>query len=282
MKKKIVLVIMLSLVSAVFAEDPNYTASSLQGLDETSGYYYTATMGGAAGGTNGVNYLNVENRYEDYKCWGAIRFDLNTIRETLNTQFGAGNWEVQKVVLSLWETASSFCVPGEVEVRFTDDDTTKITKADSSPLVLNEPSLDPINGQFVNDTYDGSGTYVKMISYSKLSGYPEVKHVLFLDGSVDNTDGSEYIAEHIAGSNYLTLAFVDDGSVKAGWVGYGSSYTTEHPKLTVVGVARGHVASCVNRPTMDFNNDCKVNFLDFAQFAGQWLDCGFEDPADCQ
>ncbi len=283
--KKIVLVFsiaLLSLVSVVHA-DTTSTASSLQGLDETSGYYYTHQFGGVFGPNDvyAVKYIDVSNRYANYKSWAAIRFDLGTIRNTFNAQFGIGQWQVQKVVLSLWDSAPSFAVAGQVEVRFTDDDKIAITKADASPLEMNEPELDPINGQFTTDTHDSNGTFVEWINYSAEPCFPEVQYALF-DTNGTNSQGAQYIADHIRRSTKLTLAFVDDGSVSAGWAGYGSAYTTEHPKLTVTAIAAERIPICINPPAMDFNGDCKVTFEDFAIFANQWLNCGFADQNDCK
>ena len=275
--------VLLSLASAVYA-DPNFTATSQQGLDETTGYYYTAGYGGVAQPPNGYKWFDVESRYTDYNCWGALRFDLGTIKNALNTHFGTGNWQVQKVVLNLWDSGSSFGVPGTIEVRFTDDDTIAITAANMSPLVMNSPPRDPINGQFTTDTHDSNGTFVELIAYNDLSGYPEVNNVLF-DSNGANSQGATYIANHIrdANANQLTLAFLDaDSTVKAGWAGYGSGYTSEHPMLTVTAVAINHFGNCVNPPSMDFNGDCKVDFEDFAIFSSQWMNCGFEDPNDCK
>ena len=288
--KKTVLVFsiaLLSLASVVYA-DPNFTAASLQSSDVTSGYYYTVAYGGVAKGNNGKNYLNVESRdAASYNCWAAVRFDLGNIKNAIDANLGTGNWHVQKVILSLWDSAPSFGVPGTIEVRFTDDDTVKLTASQgegdpNSPLVMNMPPLYPINNQFTNDTHDSNGTFVEFIAYDKLPGFPEVQNVLF-DDSGSNSQGSTYIANHIKSANQLTLAFVDaDSTVVAGWVGFGSSYMTEHPKLTVTAVATGHVANCVNHPSMDFNGDCKVDFYDLEMFTHQWTDCGFEDSNDCK
>jgi len=38
---------------------------------------------------------------------------------------------------------------------------------------------------------------------------------------------------------------------------------------------------CVNPPKYDLNNDCRVNFFDFALLVSEWLDCGYDDPAAC-
>lgn len=38
---------------------------------------------------------------------------------------------------------------------------------------------------------------------------------------------------------------------------------------------------CRERPMMDFNNDCRVDFKDFAIFADSWLECNLEPPEAC-
>jgi hypothetical protein len=38
---------------------------------------------------------------------------------------------------------------------------------------------------------------------------------------------------------------------------------------------------CQTRPTMDFNNDCKVNLADFVLFTEQWLSCGLDPQESC-
>jgi hypothetical protein len=38
---------------------------------------------------------------------------------------------------------------------------------------------------------------------------------------------------------------------------------------------------CTQRLTGDLNNDCKVDFEDFAVFAGQWMSCNLDPPSAC-
>ncbi|MHC4088383.1 MAG: right-handed parallel beta-helix repeat-containing protein [Planctomycetota bacterium] len=38
---------------------------------------------------------------------------------------------------------------------------------------------------------------------------------------------------------------------------------------------------CVNPPSMDTNGDCKIDFIDFAGFASQWLECNLDPPEAC-
>jgi hypothetical protein len=40
-------------------------------------------------------------------------------------------------------------------------------------------------------------------------------------------------------------------------------------------------AVCVNRPSMDANNDCKIDMIDYAVFASQWLMCGLDKQSAC-
>ncbi len=56
----------------------------------------------------------------------------------------------------------------------------------------------------------------------------------------------------------------------AGYDGETGDYT-----LTVTGPV------CTERPAMDFNDDCKVDFRDFAIFSQSWLDCNLDPPELC-
>jgi nitrous oxidase accessory protein len=40
-------------------------------------------------------------------------------------------------------------------------------------------------------------------------------------------------------------------------------------------------AICVNKPSMDTNNDCKIDMADFAEFASQWMTCGYDIQSAC-
>jgi hypothetical protein len=39
--------------------------------------------------------------------------------------------------------------------------------------------------------------------------------------------------------------------------------------------------ACTGPIESDLNNDCRVNFSDFAIFASEWLDCNFDPPEVC-
>jgi len=55
----------------------------------------------------------------------------------------------------------------------------------------------------------------------------------------------------------------------------GSKYQTGEYTLTIIG------PKCRERPAMDFNEDCKVDFRDFALFMQSWLECNLDPPEVC-
>lgn len=38
---------------------------------------------------------------------------------------------------------------------------------------------------------------------------------------------------------------------------------------------------CINPPSLDTNNDCKIDLIDFSEFAAQWMTCGFDIQRVC-
>jgi N-acetylneuraminic acid mutarotase len=71
----------------------------------------------------------------------------------------------------------------------------------------------------------------------------------------------------------LTMSLVKDLTYfirVAGYDGETGDYT-----LTVTGPV------CTERPAMDFNDDCKVDFRDLAIFSRSWLDCNLDPPELC-
>jgi len=106
-----------------------------------------------------------------------------------------------------------------------------------------------------------------------------------LYGEVTSPEGNDFVA--IAAGINSSLALKSDGSI----VGWGSNYwgkTTPPPGNDFVAIAagQGHSLairrSCEYNLTGDLNDDCKVDFSDFALMASHWLiDCDLnpENPA---
>ena len=41
------------------------------------------------------------------------------------------------------------------------------------------------------------------------------------------------------------------------------------------------VAECIKPPVLDTNNDCKIDLVNFAVFASEWLTCGLDNQILC-
>lgn len=100
-----------------------------------------------------------------------------------------------------------------------------------------------------------------------------------------------YINEVLMGSKaYGSLADVSDKSIKLGGIGKVAweYYGTQVPlnaaiddfKLFDQALTEQQIVEmsgawvCINKPTLDLDDDCIVNLSDFAMLASQWLDCG--------
>ncbi|MHC4360419.1 MAG: hypothetical protein ACYSTN_06455 [Planctomycetota bacterium] len=71
----------------------------------------------------------------------------------------------------------------------------------------------------------------------------------------------------------LTLSLVKDSTYFIRIAGYNGE--TGDYILTITG------PQCTERPAMDFNDDCKVDFQDFAIFSQSWLECNLDPPDVC-
>jgi len=71
----------------------------------------------------------------------------------------------------------------------------------------------------------------------------------------------------------LTMPLVKDSTYFIRIAGYNKD--TGDYTLTIIG------PECAEPPAMDFNDDCKVDFQDFAIFCQSWLDCGLDPNEVC-
>lgn len=71
---------------------------------------------------------------------------------------------------------------------------------------------------------------------------------------------------------------LEDGGTSIGF-SYATDLTTDPGVF--VSITDESVPLCITFPTMDFNEDCKVDIKDFAIFCGSWLDCNLDPPSTC-
>lgn len=289
MKKQLAMILTLVLsVSGAFAAE-TYTASTAP-LDVEGGYMQLTEYGGFKSGA----YMDVQTRTSSFAYWGLLRWDLNTVKDELNDNLGGlGNWKVTKIDLTMYRTSYSYSASGNVDVRFTTDDTSNYTLMSN----VSDGYSDPIGDQLVygvdpNGASDMDGTFLKTVYYENSgTNYVPLTYTLY-DAATDAnrmSGGQAMMLDDIVADTATTLCFVDnaaDYTVSAAWAGPDTTYYGQQPVLTITAEATDHVAVCESRPQFDVSGpegtqDCKVDLYDFVEFAAEWLTCGYADPADC-
>lgn len=112
--------------------------------------------------------------------------------------------------------------------------------------------------------------------------------------NIQQASSSDFVAlaEDIlsTGPAYGIFGSMADGSGVKRALFNGTSWSTSNiwPEYYKTLAALGHPShnmvigsyNC-DKSIYDLNNDCKVDFADFAYFAAEWLDCGKESPGSC-
>lgn len=242
MSKCIAILFLLTIYLNHVSQASALTAKTAQGRDETSGSYSLGQFGGA---NSDEKTIYVETRDLSFKCWAALRFDLTGIQSRFDAEFPHG-WQIDKVWLNMTDAYIegdswlNWVTPGQIAIRWTADDTLDIThEAPKSPLVMNEPPLDPVHNQFS----DGNGMHLNMVNYDK-SHIKKYEYVLFDPVNGINALGNQQLVNDIATDNTVTLALVDaDSQVKAVFHGWRSMFIGDHPQLCIEASAESTIDS---------------------------------------
>lgn len=78
---------------------------------------------------------------------------------------------------------------------------------------------------------------------------------------------------YTSGSGILTGTFI-------GGENFSISFSIDSPLAELV-LAPQIEPYCIEYPIMDFNRDCKVDLIDFTEFASQWMVCNLEPQSYC-
>ena len=198
-------------------------------------------------------------------------------------------WTTTKLVLSI---SQNF----RVQVHF---NASECTDNSGIGLFVNNAYTD-VNGQLDECFYIANGNtdpaptgvreYIacKMTDFNSPPPVTEITSVSSGNFFVTNIGGTFYLSHIGHGEENAFATFTTEGWTNCtevlvgigGWSGYQIlSGTGSH--LDDFFLTTSTEPTCKHKPTMDFNNDCKVDFEDFAIFANSWLECNLDPPSAC-
>jgi PKD domain len=103
------------------------------GLAESSTTCLTGTIqvAGPRPPTGGDNFFNIEGvaLAQAFRSYGVVRWNLTTLKASLDTNYGVGNWLVTEVRVRMTQDVAGFSAPGDVILYYSADDTTDIKTA---------------------------------------------------------------------------------------------------------------------------------------------------------
>ncbi|MBI5866434.1 MAG: PKD domain-containing protein, partial [Planctomycetes bacterium] len=162
-----------------------------------------------------------------FASYGVARWDLTTLKNNLNLQYGAANWRITQVDVVVTQTGASFGASGAMNVHYSTDDATDIlTAACPFRWPLSDGVGDPVH----------SGTPLLAYTFNDCRCIQADTYTIYVDG-----DGGDrlLVADDITnmGDSSLTLVFEDgDLTVAASYRGMTGTATANPPELLVTAV----------------------------------------------
>ncbi len=156
----------------------------------------TVQPGGPRSGASGKAFFNIEgSALGNFASYGAARFNITTLKQSFDNQFGPGGWKVDQVTVALTQSNAAFSASGGIGIRQSGDDTSGI-QAGTSPLVY------PVSGDFAE--------LANLVDYTftPISTGTAEQYTLFQAGG-NNGGGASQLSADLLADNIVTLVFVD-------------------------------------------------------------------------
>jgi hypothetical protein len=184
----------------------------------------TVQPAGIRTGSNGLAFLNVEGSANgSFASYGAMRFDLASVKSQFDAQYGAGGWAVSKITLQLTQSNSAFTADGDVGVYFTDNDSVALTSP--SPLTYDAFATSfPDAARVLGYTFHATSTGA-VDSYT-----------LFDQGTPPTAGGSALAADALDDSLTTLLLRDESAGVAATYAGI-TNFSGAGPTLQIEAVA---------------------------------------------
>ncbi len=184
----------------------------------------TVQPAGIRTGTSGAAFLNVEGSNNgSFASYGAVRFDLSSVKNQFNSQFGVGGWTISQITLQLTQSNAAFTADGDVGLYFTGNDGVALT----SPSSLNY-------GNFATSFADASP--ILSYTFHQTSNGAVDAYTLFSQAPGQSAGGNALAAD-VLGNSLVTLLMRDQSAgVAATYAGFtNNSYAG--PTLVIDAVA---------------------------------------------
>jgi hypothetical protein len=185
----------------------------------------TVQPGGVRTGGSGINFFNIEGAdYGSFASYGAIRFDLSSLKAGFDAQYGVGGWVVDSVMLSLTQSNAAFTNDGGVAVYFTNNDGVSLSAP--SPLTYDGFAADFADAQSVTS-----------YTFTQVSSGTVDSYTLFSRSGTNSAGGNALMADILADST-MTLALREtDAGVAATYAGFNNnSYAGPTLSISVTAV----------------------------------------------
>ena len=232
----------------------------------------TIQIAGPRPAPSGDGFLNIEGfQLGSFASYGTARWDLSAAKAAFDTAFGAGNWTVSSVALTMTQANASFTTDGAMALYWSADDTTD-AKTISSPLKY--PLFDP-NGILPPDLPVVEADPILTYTFTQVASGHKDGYNIYTPG---DTGQRLAMASDILADNTLTLVFNEgDGFVAATYAGQtGAGDPNDAPELEIVAIAVG----ANNPPVADAGLDQTVVDIDQSHAEAVTLDGSGSTDAD--
>ena len=206
-------VVLGALLAASVGLDCLATTLTVEAFDNA-----TVQPGGPRSGGSGKAFFNIEgSALGNFASYGVARFNITTLKQSFDNQFGPGGWQLDQVTVALTQSNAAFSASGGVGIRHSGDDTSGI-QAGSSPLAY------PVSGDFAD--------LVSLVDYTftPISTGTTEQYTLFQAGGTNGSGVSQLNADLLA-DNIVTLVFVDLTPTVAATYAGATNFTLSGPTL---------------------------------------------------
>jgi hypothetical protein len=202
-----------ALLAAALVLDGHAETLTVEAFDNA-----TVQPGGPRSGSSGKAFFNIEGSgLGNFASYGVARFNITTLKQSFDNQFGSGGWQLDQVTVSLTQSNAAFSATGGVGIRHSGDDTSSI-QAGVGTLTY------PVSGDFAD-----LGNLIDYTFTPIATGTLE-QYTLF-QAAGSNGSGASQLRADLLLDSIVTLVFVDLTTTVAATYAGATNFTLAGPTL---------------------------------------------------